>query len=312
MSEPYVTNSQPFAMIPETLIRSGSSRAVHLYAVLARHTDAQHAAYPSVKRLAKWMSCSPDTVRRARDELEDLGVLDVETRHTDGRQTSNRYRIVPNGAPPPSTGARGEGRTGARGRTRAIKNETKTLPSESDGDAAHVDVQADLPVDVERDDDANPKDAKTEDKTGVTATVNVEGFDQPLPIATSGTPLTGHLVGWAVQQGLAEDCFRTPLEDARLAVSTVAQTIGRKGKAVTAAIAIVGDYVTTIRGQPLNRRTWGMLQASVSNRGPTTVLDALAEALDRGAGLDGGHETKGTVAVVEYALAILRGERQPA
>ena len=140
---------------------------------------------------------------------------------------------------------------------------------------------------------------------GVTTTIEVEGFQRPFPVRTRGTPLTYEIVDWAMAEGLADGKFRTDLEDAQLAIDTVGSTVGRKGRGMAAAIAVVGDYYAAIRGEPLNRRAWGMVQSAVSNHGPSAVLAALAEALQHGAGLDGGHEVKGPVAVVEYALAVL-------
>lgn len=108
----------PFALVPRWVLRAPiSDRAVRLYALLADHvTGAEGDAIPSVPTLAAMLGdCSPDSVRRARTELVELGALTVtERRRADGGQTSNTYTVR---ATPPRTGARGR-----RRRTRGEEN----------------------------------------------------------------------------------------------------------------------------------------------------------------------------------------------
>lgn len=90
-----------FAVIPSWVIRAGSSRAVHLYAVLADMAGRDGAAWPSRRTLADAIGVSVDTVDRAVTELVDLGALSVEPQTHDGRQTSNLYLL--NHTPPPAS-----------------------------------------------------------------------------------------------------------------------------------------------------------------------------------------------------------------
>ena len=140
---------------------------------------------------------------------------------------------------------------------------------------------------------------------GVTKTVDATGFDNPFPVKTRDVPLTAEILRWASQADLIQDEYRSPLADAQLAVSTIKNTIGKDGEARTAATSVVGDYLEAMHG-PLASRAWGMLASAIANNGPTAVLSAIAEALERGAGRDGEHEAKGPVATIEYALAIIR------
>lgn len=150
------TDTGPFTLIPEwVLYHPGlSDRAVRLYGALGRYADDTGLSWPSRRSLASRLGCSPDSVDRARAELESAGAVRVEARFDDDRQTSNLYRIirVPPAPvrPPLGTGAEGGVGTtaepplgtGAAPRTRTRKNETQgndpAVPAEVSprGDAA--------------------------------------------------------------------------------------------------------------------------------------------------------------------------------
>ena len=96
MTRKLASQAGPFALIPAWVLDSGiSSKAVHLYAVLARHADADtHTAFPSRARLAQRMHCSLPTVDAAVKELVEAGALAVERRKNGKENLSNLWTIV--------------------------------------------------------------------------------------------------------------------------------------------------------------------------------------------------------------------------
>ncbi|MBA9027588.1 helix-turn-helix domain-containing protein [Peribacillus huizhouensis] len=72
-----------------------------VYTMLCMYADnTTKDSYPSIKTLAKKCYCSENTVRGALKKLQEVGVIDAETRYrSDGSQTSNIYQLVD----PPST-----------------------------------------------------------------------------------------------------------------------------------------------------------------------------------------------------------------
>jgi helix-turn-helix protein len=105
-----------FSTVPEWLIYSEvSSNAVRLYAVLDRHADKTGKAVPGQARIAKLMHASPRTVRRAIEELENIGALTVGRGERDetGELPVNEYVLHP--APRKDTGALPPTATGALG-----------------------------------------------------------------------------------------------------------------------------------------------------------------------------------------------------
>lgn len=61
--------------------------------MLANYADDEHSAFPSYAHLADLCECTERTVKRAIKELQDQGLLEVQRRFKDGRQTANRYVI---------------------------------------------------------------------------------------------------------------------------------------------------------------------------------------------------------------------------
>lgn len=62
--------------------------------LLANYADEHNSCFPSRERISKLSNCDERTVRRSLKQLQDLGLIRIESRHTtEGRQTSNRYFI---------------------------------------------------------------------------------------------------------------------------------------------------------------------------------------------------------------------------
>jgi DNA-binding transcriptional MocR family regulator len=91
-----IKSSEYFAIVPQYVLFSQvSANAVRLFAVLNRYANAQQKAWPSRKTLAQLMEVSVATVDRAKDELVELGALQVENRQgPNGDPTSNIYTLV--------------------------------------------------------------------------------------------------------------------------------------------------------------------------------------------------------------------------
>ncbi len=84
-----------FAILPEWILNSNiSANAVRLYAILNRYANSRGQAFPTRATLAERMSCSTDTVDRAKQELVSIGALTIQRRTSDaGDPTSNLYTI---------------------------------------------------------------------------------------------------------------------------------------------------------------------------------------------------------------------------
>lgn len=124
------SDTGPFAIVPEWLLVSGASdRAVRLYGILARHADNESGkTHPSRRTLAGWMSCSVDSVDRARSELEAMGALTAAPRRRDdGSQSSNEYRIAR--VRPRGVGTAAQGREHSSGTNELDLSNEKDLPT---------------------------------------------------------------------------------------------------------------------------------------------------------------------------------------
>lgn len=70
-------------------------RAKLVYIYLYDRRDAVGKAWPSVKRIAKDLSISEKTVRRAVQDLEKAGLIRKEYAYRqNGSHTSNRYYVL--------------------------------------------------------------------------------------------------------------------------------------------------------------------------------------------------------------------------
>lgn len=81
-----------FCVIPDAVLYAPriSANAKLLWGVYARHADAEGRSYPSRSRLAALLSVSEDTVKRAKKELVDAGLVSVRERFDDqGRRTTD-------------------------------------------------------------------------------------------------------------------------------------------------------------------------------------------------------------------------------
>ena len=71
------------------------SRAKLVYIYLYDRCDAERKAWPSVKTIAKELSISDKTVRRAIKDLEKAGLIRKEYAYRkNGSHTSNRYYLL--------------------------------------------------------------------------------------------------------------------------------------------------------------------------------------------------------------------------
>lgn len=81
-----------FAVVPEAVLYAPgvSSVAKLLWAVFARHADQDGRSYPGRKRLAELLAVSEDTIKRAKKELVEAGLIAVKERFDDaGRRTTD-------------------------------------------------------------------------------------------------------------------------------------------------------------------------------------------------------------------------------
>lgn len=71
------------------------SRAKLVYIYLYDRCDKEKKAWPSVKTMAKELSVSAKTVRRAVKDLEQVGLIRKEyAKRSNGSYTSNRYYLT--------------------------------------------------------------------------------------------------------------------------------------------------------------------------------------------------------------------------
>jgi hypothetical protein len=153
------TDTGPFALIPEWVLYCDglSDRAVRLYATLSRYADDTGVAWPSRRALGRHLGCSPDSIDRARAELEAIGALSQEPRFEDGRQTSNLYRIhrVPPAPVRQGVGTDAEGGVGtaaqdgvgkgAEGKNESHRNESHKNDTEASASVREPPADADAP-----------------------------------------------------------------------------------------------------------------------------------------------------------------------
>lgn len=134
--------------MPEWVLDSGvSDRAIRLYGLIAaRWADRDGVAWPSRATMAEAMLCSKDSVRRAGQELIEIGALVMEVRATAiGRQTSNLYTIyyaLPIDAQD-SLAQDARGRRADRGRVAPVR---PLEPSPSEPDSVSRDTDAKRPL----------------------------------------------------------------------------------------------------------------------------------------------------------------------
>ena len=67
-------------------------RAVAVYMYLSGRADKNNSCFPAIKTIARELSISPSTVKRALKDLETTGYIDRIARHREkGGNTSNLY-----------------------------------------------------------------------------------------------------------------------------------------------------------------------------------------------------------------------------
>lgn len=65
-----------------------------VYNALARYAGEDETCYPSILLIAQKLGCSDRQVRRSIECLKEVGLIAVEPRFVDGRQTSNLYTLL--------------------------------------------------------------------------------------------------------------------------------------------------------------------------------------------------------------------------
>lgn len=139
-----IRRDNSFAQVPEWVLFSDvSSNAIRLYAVLWTRADYKSRSTgdysPSIKTLAEDCRCSPNTVRKAMDELTRIGALTVTERHDrKGDQLPHDYLLVSgDGSNPEGGTSKSEGGGGSNfGGTPGSKSEPYLDPSLSKREAA--------------------------------------------------------------------------------------------------------------------------------------------------------------------------------
>ena len=102
------TDIGPFSIVPEWVLDSEISHgAVRLYALLARYTNSDHAAWPSRATLATRLRTSKDSVDRWIKELGCVQALHVEHRREVTKEGNliNRSNLYTLAVVPPGVGA---------------------------------------------------------------------------------------------------------------------------------------------------------------------------------------------------------------
>jgi len=87
-----------FAMIPNVIARSGrlNPNSLAVYVCLKSHAGTTNKTWVSHKTISKEIKLSVSAVKTALKQLREVGLIDWKgrIRPTDGRQTSNDYRIL--------------------------------------------------------------------------------------------------------------------------------------------------------------------------------------------------------------------------
>ncbi|MEW6874967.1 helix-turn-helix domain-containing protein [Trueperella pyogenes] len=85
-----------FAAVPRWILDHGlSAHALAVYVVLSAHAAKDGTCWPSQGRIAEMTSTSRNTVRKALDELREVGAVEwIGQTGEDGSQRSNLYRLT--------------------------------------------------------------------------------------------------------------------------------------------------------------------------------------------------------------------------
>lgn len=96
MSATLVSDVGPYCIAPAWVLNSGvSDRAFRLYCYLGlRFNRDKGCAWPSRRRIADDLGCSPKTVDRAVTELVEVGAIEVRKRKTAGGDWDSNLYIV--------------------------------------------------------------------------------------------------------------------------------------------------------------------------------------------------------------------------
>lgn len=121
-----------FVMVPNFVLELPiDAQAVRLYAVLLSYAGCEGDAFPSLRKIRERMNMvSEETVRRARRELVEVGLVDVEERLRDnGSQTSNLYTVYTDPSFIREGGGDPTGERGSLQRVRSPEGESREVES---------------------------------------------------------------------------------------------------------------------------------------------------------------------------------------
>lgn len=102
-----------FAQVPTTVVYAEvSPMAKVLWMIYDLHAGPEGRSYPGGKRMAELLKCSENTIRRAKAELVEAGLIEVRPRFTEeGRRSSDDVFLVgrptKDGRVPPTKDGRG-------------------------------------------------------------------------------------------------------------------------------------------------------------------------------------------------------------
>lgn len=136
-------------------------------------------------------------------------------------------------------------------------------------------------------------------------TIEVEGFDTPMPVKTGGgRTLTEALTAWCEQEGLEVPRHGPPQELTSRLLDVVQDTIGTGKHSHGCRVKLLGDLIVSTTGQDVPQESWGHLARLVSTHGSRPLLGALTTAITGGAGLTGEH-VNDPLAITKYANRVL-------
>lgn len=95
MTERRVTQDIPFAIIPRWVVQALGldASALAVYVGLSAYASSDRQAYPSIRRLARDLGCSPTTIQSALKRLEKSGAVIISRRFVGKERTSNLYHL---------------------------------------------------------------------------------------------------------------------------------------------------------------------------------------------------------------------------
>jgi len=91
-----LATTKGFYQVPNALLHEYGPQigayGIAVYSAILLHDFGNDRCYPSQTTIANYLGCDRKTVNRTIQKLVDLGLLELDHRGNDARQTSNRYR----------------------------------------------------------------------------------------------------------------------------------------------------------------------------------------------------------------------------